>query len=134
MLKPAGIPCTCALEADCLHRPPGAGRGRATAASARGGICACCPPALDLACSQATNSPSAEDPRLSVGTLTGSAKCIYPSGGSASPFEGLRATAGPSTPVAAATFAQDDRSLIVDQGDRPFLIAQDDRLFLDRSG
>ena len=90
------LPCTGELRTRCcLHQPPGAGQGFASGASARGGIYACCPPALDLASSQATNFPSAVAPRLSVGTLTGSAQCIDPSDGNAGPLEGLRTTAGP---------------------------------------
>lgn len=40
-------------------RPHGAGRGRAREASARGATCACCPPAPDLAFSQAIKAGSA---------------------------------------------------------------------------
>ena len=73
ILVPAGLPCTSVLPMRCcLHRPQGAGRGRASGASARGGICACYPPAPDLASSQATNFPSADELRSPVETLTGS--------------------------------------------------------------
>ena len=52
---PAGFRCIRVPPKNrCLRQPPGAGRGRARAASARVNICACCPSALDRASSQAT--------------------------------------------------------------------------------
>jgi hypothetical protein len=44
----------------CCCRPPGAGRGRARASSARGSICACCPCAHDLVSSPAISSSLAK--------------------------------------------------------------------------
>jgi aconitate hydratase len=38
-----------------------------------------------------------------------------------------KATAGPSTPVAAATSAQDDKTFLISQDDRSFLAAQDEK-------
>jgi len=61
MLLSSGVPWKCALTKDCCScRPQGAGRGPARASCARGSTCACCPPALDLVSSPATNNSLAK--------------------------------------------------------------------------
>ena len=61
----AGIPCKARLKRDAAHASlQSAGRGRARAAFARAAICACCPPALDLASSAATSTGPPKITRL----------------------------------------------------------------------
>jgi len=135
-----GSPCTFLPFNDCLHQLHGAGRGRVSGAFARGGTCACCPPARGLASSAAINFRLAKTPSLVFQTLQAqtqserieSLPLSLPKGPA---FQDRRATADPSTSVAAATFAQDDRFRDIDRhccpdrpcrGPKPILIRQDD--------
>ena len=57
VLSPAGLlSCKSTIQSERTCRPLGAGRERATVSCARGAICACCPPARDLASSAAIST------------------------------------------------------------------------------
>jgi hypothetical protein len=74
----AELSCTMKEKAVCSHRRPGAGRGRASAVSARAATSACSPLALDLASSAViSNGPPKTLPCLL--DSFGSREMDYPS-------------------------------------------------------